>query len=65
MVPAIVFTVAGRFPIFTWSKLFITNSLSGPIFTNSKKATAPSTNRTKNNNWIISAATQDNTYPQN
>lgn len=53
IVPAIVLTVAGPFPILSWSKLFITRSLNGPIFTNKRKAIAPSAKSTKNNNWII------------
>ena len=53
MVPAMVFTVAGPFPIFNWSRLFITRSLKGPIFTNKRNARTPSTKITKNNNWII------------
>ena len=63
IVPAIVFTVAGPLPIFSWSRLFITRSLNGPIFTNKRKARAPSTKRTKNNNWIIlSSEKQNPTY---
>jgi len=53
MVPAMVFTVAGPFPIFIWSSVLITRSLNGPIFTNKRNAIAPSTKSTKNNNWII------------
>ena len=53
MVPAIVFTVAGPFPIFTWSRPFITSSLNGPILTIRSNATMPSANKTKNSNWII------------
>jgi len=53
MVPAIVFTVAGPFPIFNWSRLFITRSLKGPIFTNKRNARTPSAKITKNNSWII------------
>lgn len=51
IVPAIVKTVP--FLIFTWSKHFITSSLSGPIFTIRRNATIPSKQRTINNNWII------------
>ncbi|KAM3693212.1 hypothetical protein ACJW31_08G149200 [Castanea mollissima] len=49
MVPAIVFTVAGPFPVFSRSKLFITSSLKGPILTNRRNAKTPSANKTKNN----------------
>ena len=51
IVPAMVNTV----PLFilSWSRLFITSSLKGPIFTRRRNATTPSANRTKNNNWII------------
>lgn len=51
MVPAMVKTVP--FLIFTWSKHFITSSLSGPIFTIRRNATIPSKQTTINNNWII------------
>lgn len=55
IVAAIVLTVAGPLPIFSWSKLFMTNSLSSPIFTSKRNATTPSAKITKNNNWIIFA----------
>jgi len=63
MVPAMVFTVAGPFPIFNWSRLFITRSLKGPILTNKRNARTPSTKITMNNNWIILLRSPKNKNP--
>uniref|UniRef100_A0A0A9DLD0 Uncharacterized protein n=1 Tax=Arundo donax TaxID=35708 RepID=A0A0A9DLD0_ARUDO len=52
-VHASVFTVAGPLPVFTWSTPRIASSRSGPTFTISSSATAPSANRTRNSNCII------------
>ena len=57
MVHANVFTVAGPFPVLSWSNILIASSLNGPIFTIKSNATAPSAISTRNSNWIISLTT--------